>query len=76
MTPLEVRIKLLQRLNQIAERLPNGLLQRLVDDAEFFMDWNLKKKTARKSARIQQSVRGKARVRADEEWRKLKDTLV
>jgi len=44
----------LQQLIRIAERLPNGLLQRLVDDAQFFNDWNLRKRRARASARLAQ----------------------
>lgn len=55
----ELRSKLLARLTRIAERLPNGLLHRLVEDAQFFYDWNLKKKKARKSSRLAQSTRGK-----------------
>lgn len=50
----EIRALLLGRLMRIAERLPNGLLTRLVSDAQFFYDWNLKKKSARKSARLTQ----------------------
>jgi hypothetical protein len=45
---------LLKQLIRIAERLPNGLLQRLVSDAQFFADWNLGKKKARASARVSQ----------------------
>ena len=55
MTPEgEIRALLLGRLMRIAERLPNGLLTRLVSDAQFFYDWNLKKKSARRSARMTQ----------------------
>ena len=50
----EVRARLLQRLIRVAERLPNGLLQRLVSDAQFFHDWNIGKKRARASARVSQ----------------------
>ena len=50
----ELRSRLLARLNRIAERLPNGLLHRLVEDAQFFYDWNLRKKRARASARLSQ----------------------
>lgn len=50
----EVRALLLRRLLRIAEKLPNGLLTRLVDDAQFFYDWNLKKKKARRSSRLAQ----------------------
>jgi len=53
----ELRSKLLARLTKIAERLPNGLLHRLVEDAQFFYDWNLKKKRARKSSRLTQSAK-------------------
>jgi hypothetical protein len=48
----ELRARLLKQLNQLAERLPNGLLHRLVEDAQFFYDWNLKKKKARSSSRL------------------------
>jgi hypothetical protein len=59
---------LLQRLDRIAGRLPNGLLHRLVDDAQFFHEWNLGKKRARGSARMAQY---RARVEKAEEryWR-------
>lgn len=54
MTDAEVRSRLLDRLAQIAGRLPNGLLHRLVEDAQFFCDWNLGKKKARRSSRVAQ----------------------
>jgi hypothetical protein len=52
-------------LIRIAERLPNGLLQRLVADAQFFNDWNLRKRRARASARLAQleAWKGKAEER-------------
>jgi len=51
---VQLRQVLLNRVNRLAARLPNGLLQRLVDDAEFFHNWNMKKRKARSSARIAQ----------------------
>ena len=54
MSELEARAALLRRLEKVVRKLPNGLLQRLVADAEFFGDWNLSKKRARASARIAQ----------------------
>lgn len=57
----EVRALLLGRLMRIAERLPNGLLTRLVLDAQFFYDWNLRKKSARKSGRLAQSRASQSR---------------
>lgn len=65
MTPGEARARYLQRLIRIAEKLPNGLLQRLVDDAQFFEDWNLRKRQARASARLAQfeAWKGKAEQR-------------
>lgn len=54
MTPQEVRARYLHRLRVIAEKLPNGLLHRLVDDAQFFEDWNLRKRKARASSRLAQ----------------------
>lgn len=50
----EVHALLLKKLVGLAERLPNGLLFRLVNDAQFFYDWNLRKKKARASARLKQ----------------------
>lgn len=50
----QVRTALLRRLHAVAQRLPNGLLHRLVLDAEFFHDWNMGKKKARASARLAQ----------------------
>ncbi|NBT76463.1 MAG: hypothetical protein EBT15_10965 [Betaproteobacteria bacterium] len=50
----EARAWYLRRLTRIAERLPNGLLHRLVDDAQFFYDWNLRKRHARASSRLAQ----------------------
>lgn len=57
----EVRALLLGRLIRIAERLPNGLLTRLVSDAQFFYDWNLRKKSARKSGRLTQHKASQSR---------------
>lgn len=54
MTEGDIHALLLGRLMRIAERLPNGLLTRLVSDAQFFHDWNLKKKSARRSSRLAQ----------------------
>lgn len=55
---------------RIAERLPNGLLQRLVNDAQFFHDWNMKKRRARASARLAQQRAWE--VKAEEKyWRGL-----
>lgn len=61
----ELRTHLLQQLQRVAERLPNGLLHRLVADAQFFSDWNLRKKRARASARLAQhrAWEGKAEER-------------
>lgn len=55
MTLLDARSQMLRRLSRIAERLPTGLLHRLVDDAQFFHDWNMKKKQARASSRLRSS---------------------
>lgn len=61
----------MQKLIRIAERLPNGLLQRLVEDAQFFHDWNQCKKRARASARLAQfkAWQGKAEERY---WRSVR----
>lgn len=60
MTESEARTWLLQRLLLLAEKMPNGLLMRLVEDAQFFYDWNLKKKKARQSSRLSQQQARKA----------------
>lgn len=71
MSELEARQELLRRLDRVVRKLPNGLLQRLVADAEFFGDWNLCKKRARASARLAQfrSWQGKAE---DKYWKAIK----
>jgi hypothetical protein len=66
--PQEARSRYLQRLQIIAEKLPNGLLQRLVDDAQFFEDWNLRKRRARASARLAQFQAWKGKAE-DRYWR-------
>jgi len=66
----EQRLQLLARLLKLAERLPNGLLYRLVEDAQFFYDWNLSKKKARKSSRIAQQQAWSQKAE-DKRWRDL-----
>lgn len=62
---------MLRRLQRVAERLPNGLLHRLVEDAAFFADWNSRKKGARASARLAQARAHE--VQMDEKyWREMK----
>lgn len=68
MTDAELRSRLLDRLSQLASRLPNGLLHRLVEDAQFFYDWNLSKKKARRSARISQHSNWERKA-DDKYWR-------
>jgi hypothetical protein len=61
----------LQQLIRIAERLPNGLLQRLVADAQFFNDWNLRKRRARASARLAQLEAWKGKAE-EKYWRSVR----
>jgi hypothetical protein len=70
-TPSEARARYLQQLIRIAERLPNGLLQRLVDDAQFFNDWNLRKRRARASARLAQLEAWKGKAE-EKYWRSVR----
>jgi len=58
-------------LIRIAERLPNGLLQRLVADAQFFNDWNLRKRRARASARLAQLEAWKGKAE-EKYWRSVR----
>jgi hypothetical protein len=71
LTPSEARARYLQQLIRIAERLPNGLLQRLVDDAQFFNDWNLRKRRARASARLAQLEAWKGKAE-EKYWRSVR----
>lgn len=71
MTPSEARARYLQQLIRIAERLPNGLLQRLVADAQFFNDWNLRKRRARASARLAQLEAWKGKAE-EKYWRSVR----
>lgn len=71
MNESEARATLLRRLVGLAERLPNGLLFRLVEDAQFFYDWNLMKKSARKSSRLKQSEAQRRRAE-DQHWKDFK----
>lgn len=72
MEPAEIRVQYLKRLTKIAERLPNGLLHRLVEDAAFFEAWNLRKKGARSSARIAQH-RAWEQKAEDAYWRRVQN---
>lgn len=69
-TPKAVRRRLLDELLPIAHRLPNGLLQRLVEDARFFEEWQKGKRGMRGSGRMEQA---KKRVEKAEEraWKKI-----
>lgn len=71
MTELEVRDALLRRLEKVVRKLPNGLLQRLVADAEFFGEWNLCKKRARASARLAQHRAWEAKAE-DRYWKSVR----
>lgn len=64
----------LKRLNQIAERLPNGLLQRLVEDAEFFHGWVQSKRRARGYARMAYLERWREKAE-DKRWRELQGRI-
>lgn len=57
MNQSEARIHFMRRLVQVAQRLPNGLLQRLVKDAEFFAEWQKSKQRARGASRRAQYAR-------------------
>ena len=71
MTPAELRLQYLRRLNQIAQRLPNGLLMRLVEDADFFAAWQRGKRQARGRGRMQQQ-HAQIRRADDAYWKQLK----
>jgi hypothetical protein len=58
----QVQFEMLRRLDTIAAQLPNGVLQRLLADAEFYRAWSRGKKDARRTARLAQ-VRARGPVR-------------
>ena len=66
--PQQVRRQLLADLAKTAEKLPQGLLTRLVADAEFFHSWNMGKKSARKSGRVSQHEAWKKKA-DDKYWK-------
>ena len=71
MTPQEARLDFLRRLNRVAERLPNGLLQRLVEDAEFFQAWVTSKRRSRGYARVAYMQRWREQAE-EKRWREIK----
>jgi len=68
--PDSVRAKLLSDLNKVAKKLPNGLLTRLVLDAQEFHQINMGKKNARQRARFEakDSARRTAQRKWEENW--------
>ena len=68
--PKSVRLQLLRDLNKVAEKLPNGLLTRLVLDAREFYNINLGKRNQRGRARFeaQDSARRTAQRKFEEQW--------
>lgn len=70
MQPAEVRQDLIRRLTAVIQRLPNGLLHRLLADAVFFEAWNAGKRRKRGQGRMAQH---KAAVVALEEryWKEI-----
>ena len=68
--PKEVQKRLLSDLNKIAIKLPNGLLTRLVLDAQEFHQINMGKKNARQAARFaaKDSARRTAQQKWEEKW--------
>ena len=65
-----VHFQLLSDLNKIARKLPNGLLTRLVLDAQEFHQINMGKKNARQAARFaaKDSARRTAQQKFEEKW--------
>ena len=63
--------RLIIQLVAIAKRLPTGLLQRLVLDAEEFEAWSKRKKGARGHGRFAQFERWKEKAE-DKRWRDIK----
>ena len=68
--PKEVHRQLLSDLNKLAIKLPNGLLTRLVLDAQEFHQINMGKKNARQAGRFaaKDSARRTAQQKWEEKW--------
>lgn len=68
--PESVRTKLLSDLIKLAKKMPNGLLMRLVLDAQEFSAINLGKKNARQASRFaaKDSARRTAQRKFEETW--------
>lgn len=68
--PKTVRDRLLSDLVKLAEKMPNGLLTRLVLDAQEFHAINLGKRGARQAARFsaKDSARRTAQLKFEERW--------
>ena len=68
--PESVRAKLLSDLLKIAKKLPNGLLTRLLLDAQEFHQINMGKKSTRQRARFEakDSARRTAQRAFEEKW--------
>ena len=68
--PKEVRNRLLSDLQKLAQKLPNGLLTRLVLDAQEFHQVNMGKRGARQAARFEakNSARRTAQRKFEEQW--------
>lgn len=64
----QLQYSMLLKLSRLAEQLPNGVLHRLVEDAEFYRDWSHRKKRARASGRLAQIEKARERL-ADAQWR-------
>lgn len=68
--PKSVRERLLSDLSKLAEKMPNGLLTRLVLDAQEFNQINMGKKNARQASRFaaKDSARRTAQRKWEEKW--------
>jgi hypothetical protein len=68
--PKSVRQRLLSDLEKLAKKLPNGLLTRLVLDANEFHSVNMGKRNARQAARFEakNSARRTAQQKFEEQW--------
>ena len=64
--PKSVRDRLLSDLSKLAEKMPNGLLTRLVLDAQEFNQINMGKKNARQASRF--AAKDSARRTAQRKW--------
>lgn len=67
------RARLQRRLEIIGEKLPLGILTRLVNDAEFYYEWFLGKRKARNKSKLTQKELAKTKATIEAKFWTIED---